>query len=58
MLGVASVIHLLHGTVSLFLPPKRKFKIDLLIHVNLVYLNMHLNELGKKPDYFKYSMEN
>lgn len=48
MLGVASVIHLPHETISLLRPPKGKFKIDLLIHVNLVYLNMNLNESGKK----------
>lgn len=58
MLGVASVIHLLHGTVSLFLSPKGKLKMDLLIHLNLVYLNKHLNESGKKLKHFKYSMEN
>lgn len=58
VLGVASVIHLLHETISLFLPPKGKFKTDLLIHVNLVYLKMHLNESGKKLEHFKYLMEN
>lgn len=35
VLGVASVIHLLHGMVSLFLSPKGNFKMDLLIHLNL-----------------------
>lgn len=59
VLGVASVIHLLHGMVSLFLSPKGKCKLDLLIHVNLlVYLNIHLNGLGKKTKHFKYLMEN
>lgn len=49
VLGVASAIHLLHGMVYLFLSPTGKFKIDLLVHVNLrVYLNMDLNGFGKK----------
>lgn len=59
VLGVTSVIHLLHGMVSLFPSPKGKLKMDILIYANLVvYLNIHLSGLGKKPRHLKYSMEN